>query len=255
MPTGKEGNKKFVVELLPWIHHAGYPNHQDILEYIKKIPKNSVLALEIKPNYYDRLRHDYYYSPKGAHLALMQVIAECEKRNIEIVPLERAASRKYHPDKINADPLLDFLGNFEADRKFAEAILQAGRIRKKPIIYALTGLAHSNGIAEHLKNNGVTAKVNTEIFTGANKLFVLEMLASKHKQTQGLLFEARELNETAVKRLFNTSTIEEAEQKIQETNKREREKLKRKQAQKWEIIQERIERKRLEVARRRGQPR
>ncbi len=37
------------IELIPWIHDSESQAHEDVVNYIKAIPKNSALCIEMSP--------------------------------------------------------------------------------------------------------------------------------------------------------------------------------------------------------------
>ncbi len=41
--------KKPAIEILPWVHHAGILLHEDLVKYLGKIPRGSLLAIELIP--------------------------------------------------------------------------------------------------------------------------------------------------------------------------------------------------------------
>lgn len=194
------GQKKAVVEIIPWIHDPRYLQHADIIKYIRALPKNSGLSLEItpavlaaagkvealligrKPNTRGLGRDDKLLIKElsGAlpmqvfdrlpisSLAVNEVINECRKRNISITPLETPVSsaKGGGGHRFGATPLEEK----DARGRYREAAF-ARQIRARLWKFsgekfpAIVGEFHVSGLKGALDKIGVASTVNTNIFT------------------------------------------------------------------------------------------
>jgi len=180
--------KKGIVELIPEHHDIKSLAHEDVINYVKRgIPKNSFLALEISPGWLKVIRYamnpkmhtgtaiDFYPLSKSFKdnpfmQSTIELLHECEKRNITIIPIETVVSvelarRSYGKKGIGT--------KLEADAKRSETManqlasaLYKFRGRK---LYALTGAYHTEGIALRLRRMGINATIQTKIFKQREK--------------------------------------------------------------------------------------
>ncbi|MBI2530447.1 MAG: hypothetical protein HYW05_04875 [Candidatus Diapherotrites archaeon] len=163
------------VELIPWVHNFDTSAHEDVVNYVRGLPKNSHLATEITPerlSYYNRLLSVITGSVRKILpdvLAALEIMHECKKRNITIIPLETPVSReiiiKTYENK--SSRYSTELANKFRDQTFArilETTLKKFKGQKLPVLLGLQHVALGE-ILNELRKRGINARVNTTIFT------------------------------------------------------------------------------------------
>ncbi len=200
-------NEKVV--LVPWVHFVGSRLHLDILDYLIKLRPNSIVALEVSPLNYLKLQflidvltnkadlkkyskkkeiavvNEIYENPieflrslKPDLVAVFEVLLECRRRGINVVPLEN--QKTY-------DEVLDHKNNKDADRTkdlekivldreypFVENILELSS-RSKQKVHVITGTTHILGLQELLTAKGIDAKIHLD-FDHVSRVDVLRYI-------------------------------------------------------------------------------
>ena len=192
-------NEKKVVELIPWVHSAGYNAHYVALKYISGLKKGSVLGLEIDPNLINMtnsfletianhkslennvLYRDYLYPSKekinlevaGRRKqiveAVMQVVFTCKERNIKIIILGKDKYRKQRNEAHYKKGEFEFNTHSNEqfilrDKEMAESVITY--LKKGDKIFVLCGVAHMLGMQENIEG------MFKERFSPKHKLFV-----------------------------------------------------------------------------------
>ena len=197
------------IELIPWIHNTHSPHHNTVLKYIRTIPKGSTLAFESFPSYTRLLnqmkdlmsgktpskergfaQRDGPLNTKTLDsftLAMVEVLHECEKRGIEILPAQSnvAGIRSMGDAERRYGSVSEMLLTTEKDslrREKDSAKIVANQARKKNI-YFLIGAGHILSIQEELKALGVSSRVRLSIFgKKRNSILSLMTLNKKHRK-------------------------------------------------------------------------
>jgi len=190
------------VEIVPWAHSIDSLSHELVVKYVKTLPKNSFLALELSsndlielekelvgpnavnllsPKYRDDFRH------KKMSAAFLEILFECKTRNINVIPInsnirKSQALKRTHALLGNAQiiignvqtltdlknrqaPTLRFVA--EADKMLSENIISALKKINLNKLVVLTGVNHSAGVQRNLSDKGVKTNIVTKIFSGA----------------------------------------------------------------------------------------
>lgn len=149
------------VNFVPWYHNYNSPWHMAVVEYIRTLPKNSAIAIEIsatalenagyttyalnrvsEPNYakpeIKRQILDLIEKTQPDVLSTYEILQECKKRNITVIPIE---SRTYYLAAKRAKNA----GQYNPQREKA-FITQINTILEKSGIKDLTVIAGSNHI-------------------------------------------------------------------------------------------------------------
>lgn len=173
--------KKIEIELIPWAHRISSSVHGELIDYIKKLPKNSVMALETsekflreisKPNFLDNIEEWGALS-----LSAVELIMECKKRGIKIIPLESpiadtAGHRliKKRGSFAYAEPLLlhqaarvltiGIEDTILREKSFARQIATISKTCHQPKLFVVTGYGYTKGIKLELKKLGIDARIN-----------------------------------------------------------------------------------------------
>lgn len=162
------------VELIPWLHHYFVLPHREIVRFVGALPKGSVFAMELdRPilqfwhriqaargseteKVFDGIMADVkagYTSDFGAVAAALELLFECEKRSIRVMPLAaHVFSGKYSSES-----------NSKEYKMAKELATEAKKMRRGKII-ALAGLNHIDGIKAWLARSGVDSKANFKVF-------------------------------------------------------------------------------------------
>ncbi|MBI5553990.1 MAG: hypothetical protein HY917_04610 [Candidatus Diapherotrites archaeon] len=189
------------VEIIPWWHDIRFKQHQQVIEAIRKLPKNGTLFLEIREPELIKHRKVTQYPVSNLLLEWMtggglgnrvifDVLNACESRNIQMLPMESVVANKNkpnswygllrHPESLaprskllrrllpaakSAKSIYDFLQlTIEREQAFARNI--AAHLKGKPHqpIYVLTGSSHTEGLVQELQKRGIPSKVRTGLF-------------------------------------------------------------------------------------------
>lgn len=182
------------IELIPWEHYSQSLYHKKVIEYIKnKVPKNSYLALELPSqwlNKYESLLEDEIefseISMRNIHgnaLVAIDVLNECHKKNIKIIPIDSLIERKifdnfvlkYNRQKSHNNPQeYSYDDRHELylharDEYMAKTIIQT-LIHNPKIkqLYVLTGLHHTGPLQKLLQDSNSSRRlkvnINTNVF-------------------------------------------------------------------------------------------
>ncbi|MFA5930997.1 MAG: hypothetical protein WC821_01660 [archaeon] len=179
------------VELVPWVHELGMEAHAEVINYIKTLPKNSVLCVEAT-------QKDLAFNPnEGEFNALWDVVHECEKLNIKLIPIESPAVveryhlnllKNYYPaerqslnDKSSLDESVYLkISKIRAlrEKAFVNNIRSALYTLKEPKLIVLVGASHINGVAEGLANQKISSNITLAPFK--QKRLMLKILDHTH---------------------------------------------------------------------------
>jgi len=155
------------VEIVPWIHSIFDKEYDSVIRYVQELPKNSSLGLEIPPPPVEiaalKLPHLY------------ELLFECKRRGIRIIPLEAKHLLKLENDARREKVMVDRV--LTAFKRF--------RFRKLPIII---GGFHVLPVLQGLQNSGIKIRVNTEIFSekGRTRFRRLMLLRERIKDSKGI---------------------------------------------------------------------
>lgn len=188
--------QKVTVEVIPWLHGAHLLCHEDIIRYIRDLPKNSSLAMEISPatqvlfldlfNILSGKRSQRIYdfitkkdkrvpfkkmTPKKVKRdmgvsgwAYLEVLHECRKKNIAVIPIETLVS--YAKSEVSGTATKkEFAMSLFREKTFARQIKTTLMKFKGERLLVLTGLGHSLSLQRELTKIGVRTTLNIEIFT------------------------------------------------------------------------------------------
>lgn len=176
---GKSKFQMAEVEVVPWLHNIGVNAHESVIEFIRSLPRNSTLCMEttekelMKITRHPRRALDDIVNRRGKHmsnpLAFFEVVHECMKRNIQIVPLEspilRAKALKA-PKEMSKDSILEGARiSIGRDNAFARATKTQLSTFKGEKLPALVALGHAAGVDQELNNLGIKSRINTTIFS------------------------------------------------------------------------------------------
>lgn len=166
--------------IIPWLHKATTLFHKDVLRYVQRLPKNSVLALEItfaELQEYNKVlnnKREINTLKLSDQLAVAQIISACNKRNITVVPIEsfskgiayeklpRIRTSPTNPSEMevisNASKLRANMQREDVFVQKIDALLNYTK-RKKQALTVLTGYAHSGTIDEQLRSKGIVSEI------------------------------------------------------------------------------------------------
>lgn len=187
-------SQKPKIELIPWVHNAACRWHGDVINYIRSLPKNSTIAMEMTPGRWVFLGKmaDIYVGKKpsivrggGGELELIppesqlsamsvqllaafEIMHECGKRNITIIPIEvHSASamgqRTYLSDLPPTPKELISTAEFRLE-SFARNVQSALVKFSGSRLPVITGLGDMRQLVSVLKKKSITAAINTDIF-------------------------------------------------------------------------------------------
>jgi len=236
------------VEFIPWIHFETSWAHYSVLEYIKKMKKNSSLGLEISPlelkTYKEIIDKNkkginvdsilFRIQDKGGRLYIskeaLNVISYCEKNNITIVPLLKTTdtykqwSQTFKPEtKDGSQKIIQ-----EMDKVISSEIINY--LTTKDNLFVLIGASHVLGTQAGLINKfkikfnhkfNLNEKINLSIFSSKQREIMNNFLKESHnyfykggKLTIGLNeleagFNTEVIQEKLFQELIGRKSIEE----------------------------------------------
>lgn len=164
------------VEIIPTFHEVDSLAFTEVLEHIKRIPKNSFLFMEITEKELNEglsvLRKIDYATVKkyGGWLHRFNIFIEAQKRNLRILPIEslpfvRAEVKNWSQPKIDLGRIV-YLHNLR-EEQFARNIEGQGTQRLKN--YVVLGAQHALSLKQILGVHGVKADVNMSFYSGRNR--------------------------------------------------------------------------------------
>ncbi len=178
------------VVFLPWVHRLNSIVHQRLLEYVERLPKNSIVALETLDNelFSDEVRHKELsrYTPERLSVALKKTEATttilasyeiqnaCRRRNISIIPIESPVlMKRMHKiaQEMNRSGVEKTILEYERvnqarEEQVAEKIAQAAVGKKR--VYVIIGAKHIPLVQHLLQNKDVRTRVEQSIL-GASR--------------------------------------------------------------------------------------
>lgn len=194
-------NNKLEVEVVPWFHQAGLKAHEEVVfNFIRKLPKNSELALEISPDnltgYSSILKqfaYNEFWSDANKEVwegigfddwAIFEILHECEKRNIKVIPVETTVARKKYAKRLDlASYGRDALeADLFKEKTYVRNLLSALKGLRRKQIPLIVGSAHAESVVRELNDVGLNAKIKIDIFSKKHKM----------KKILGLISSARE---------------------------------------------------------------
>jgi len=155
--------QKVEVELIPWIHGIESLLHEDVITYVKSLPKNSVVALEGNEKFINEMTVNEFsnFSQKyfWGHFAFVELLNECKKRNISIIQLQTLAGElRDRKDSLKEKKRIDYF----REKSFAHQIKSILKKFDKPTLYVIVGLSHIKQIQEELANLGIESSVQIQ---------------------------------------------------------------------------------------------
>jgi hypothetical protein len=187
------------VELIPWRHHVAQQMHADVLAYLKELPRNSSIGLEITPEALERANANTEAIKPGllqppSFFAMMELLAVCKSRNIRVVPLETQTLFKSHgrvqkkhsayfstvQDKLDVAKEQELINAEKArERGSVRRIREVlPKIKRKPFV-VIIGAFHTQPIQEQLRSVGISSNVNTRFTTDKA---ILKKMMDKNKK-------------------------------------------------------------------------
>ncbi|MFH1391098.1 MAG: hypothetical protein ABIH20_02185 [Candidatus Diapherotrites archaeon] len=193
--------ENIIVELIPWMHYFPTLAHEDVVKHVKRLPKNSTIAIEL-PQAHAELVNLAISSFRGEKRgldrlsvgldelrkvlpddfwAVMEVLTQCKKRNIKVIPIEsKALFDKVHSIDIERPrnhPELKATIDVDVKREkfFVNEIIKLlNSSRKSGVVhtrlYVLSGAAHCSPMRRMLLERGYNAELNTSIFTKQSQI-------------------------------------------------------------------------------------
>ena len=166
--------QKVEVELIPWAHRISSTVHGELIDYIKKVPKNSIIALEISQKLLDKIPDFLDIEQlEDMALSLVELVLECKKRGIKILPLESIVSdavgdrilRKRFVNKIlrlteEEDVIGVIKENAFREINFARRISSIIKNFPQSKLIVITGYGHTKSVQTELKKLGINSKIN-----------------------------------------------------------------------------------------------
>ncbi|MDO8427762.1 MAG: hypothetical protein Q7S92_00960 [Candidatus Diapherotrites archaeon] len=199
------------IEIIPWEHSFNKQAHADVVSYVKSLPKNSVLALEINPQELATTQKymDALTSVRGqatlplantVQLALAELLLECSKKNIQIVPIRSiASSRSSKLKETKLGPLVHTVDLFP-DHAFVRELKAALHKFKQKRLVVVVGFGHAGMVQGLLQLQGVSSRIHFEHFSNPDLMKAVANAAYVIKQA----FIARDLSGVQhFSRIFN----------------------------------------------------
>lgn len=150
--------------LIPWIHDSTHWAHTRVMEYVHRIPMGSVLLLEVDPSDItfvtsfgvpsDMTKHrDSIRSVFGDEaLVLLDVLSECQKRNVIVIPLEESG----RPKGLALSHLRWREKNWHEKMK---KIVVDPNLKKLAHMYVLTGAEHTAATRDLLRKDHISVQI------------------------------------------------------------------------------------------------
>ena len=214
------------VELLPWVHDVRFQAHKDLVEYVKKLPKNSVIALEITYRTIIRISRAMDIlagkAPRSANLTkgeikavgdvflsnagwmFMELLQACRARNHKIVPIDLGFGGKRQPEFSEEYSVKHAKATRFADQHFADTIStllstfkQKLSTLKQKKLFVVVGAAHVLNLQRELKSRQLHSFINDSMLE--EKLLVRKFMrlddAMDREFLAGNTAEARKIEE------------------------------------------------------------
>lgn len=168
--------KKVTVELVPWTHVVTFLAHEDVVHHIKSLPKNSSIMLEINSRELNKLSRFIEKPDPMVHLndpkwAALEILLACGKRNIKVIPLDTlisvASLGLFRVIASGRHTLTTQSKREDSMVRQIRPVLENFKGKKLPVV---VGAGHVMELKRKLGNLGITATVNTELFTEAKKI-------------------------------------------------------------------------------------
>ncbi|MFA5357838.1 MAG: hypothetical protein WC308_02850 [archaeon] len=186
------------VELVPWIHSFHSLAHEELIDYVQKLPRGSEILVEGTQHTYHELQNlsrlvaaDEKFFPQKMEIlrnvftpekadriwAGLELFNACRKRGLRIIPMDsRIVEIVENPKKPLSKPLT---GERKSDIKeniYPEQVKSALSNFRGKKLTVICGGYHCVDMNERLKKVGINSRLNTEIFsseTGMNELLAL----------------------------------------------------------------------------------
>ena len=151
------------VEIIPWTHAPYVRAFEEVLEFIRTIPKNSTIGLEVSPVDLANPEKIQTDNPNGK-ASLQETIMELETRNIKVIPLENHQLLMIGRSKRNA--ILEERRKFGAKRDAiaVSKVENALKHVKGEKLILIVGLGHAPVLQSLLRQKGIETKIETSIF-------------------------------------------------------------------------------------------
>lgn len=149
--------KETEVELIPWYHDFVSWYHGKVIDFIKSLPKNSVIAMELTPKM--QFPEERNFIAVGS---VEEALHECRKRNLRILPIEVPAAKRRKVSPKNEKGQLEWLRRRE--QKMIEQIRMHLQKFKGSKFYVVSGSGHAAALQKGLEEHGIKTRVNTDIF-------------------------------------------------------------------------------------------
>lgn len=178
---------KAEVEIIPWVHLLNLRAHKEVIEYIRSLPKNSKIGLEVSPKELGRVESFFSRWPgasgpamptfkpgvQGNKFAFFELVFECNARNIEIIPLEAPAPQAmWRRERFG--PKIEYASG-KREEAFARQI--ESRIKKfSGKLPVIVGCGHAVRVSKILENAGIKARVNTGLFSFSERKKVIDYM-------------------------------------------------------------------------------
>jgi len=205
--------KDVEVKLIPWVHHFGCQSHDAVIEFIKKLPKNSTIALEItfrelnfgynllskiqkviaEPIGQQQLKtniDNYFHNLKEEQILLVasmiEVIQACAMRNIKIVPIDSRNYKNQYMRRYNRGTEETLSDNILREQHFANQIKTILKKYDKDKLFVITGSAHSISLKDILNHSGINTTLQKTIpeMTDEEYYDMIRLMGSVNKEEQ-----------------------------------------------------------------------
>ena len=207
------------VELLPWLHDVRFQVHKDLVEYVKELPKNSVIALEIRYARIIRISRvmdilagktprsanltkreieavgDVFLSNVG--LALLELLQACRTRNHKIVPIDLGFGGEREPEISGEYSEKHAKAMQLADQHFANTISTLFSTLKQKKLFVVVGVNHVLNLQRELKSKQLPVAVNDAMLTEKRHLRKVMRLgaAMRREALSGNIAKVKEIRE------------------------------------------------------------
>ncbi|MFA5930996.1 MAG: hypothetical protein WC821_01655 [archaeon] len=189
------------VELVPWVHDLSFEAHAEVVDYIKQLPKNSVLCVEAN-------QKDFGLPPTNA---LIEIIHECGKLNIKLVPIEsfplitrhrKVSSNSHYGETTHLDEYYSAKESklcSQREKAFVRNIKSILYTLKKPKLVVLVGAGHIKGLVRELANEKISSKINLAPFKERD--LIIKIIRTGHSSAKEVSTKlSKEANQARLER-------------------------------------------------------
>lgn len=174
------------VEIIPWVPDFTARVHKELVRHVRRLPKNSAIGIEVTPeelskmeSFFSRPKNEKYFLPTSSRfLASLELVFECKRRGLEVIPLETFSSRLAESRAEEGTILIKREERRKPDAELVSGKMEAafaGQIKarfKKPgsALPAVVSYNHAIGLSKILEKAGTKTRINTSIFLEGNRV-------------------------------------------------------------------------------------